>query len=146
VRLGIVYGPRKTNWSAVETFVNAVATQDEIRVGSLATARRFIHVTDVAEGIMATFGRRGSFEIFNLQGSKLVSLGDVIGEASRLLGRKPCIVETAPATPSIRPVSSAKASSVLGWSARIGLREGVAEIAAHLGHAGHATLAAAGNG
>lgn len=48
LRFGIVYGPRKDNWSAVESLFNDVRTKDTIRVGSLETARRFIHLRDVA--------------------------------------------------------------------------------------------------
>lgn len=132
VRLGIVYGPRAKNWSAVETLLNAVATQDEIKVGALATARRFIHVTDVAEGIMATFGRSEAFDLFNIQGPALTTLEDVIESASALLCRRPRIVETAPVSPSVRPVSSRKAASILGWSARIGIRAGLADVAEKL--------------
>ncbi|HVA15667.1 MAG TPA: NAD(P)-dependent oxidoreductase [Stellaceae bacterium] len=136
LRFGIVYGPRKTNWSAVEALLNAVARQNEVTIGARATARRFIHVTDVVEGVVAALDRPAAYEVYNVQGPALVSLGDVIGHAAEILGRHPRIVETAPGTPSIRAVSSRKATQQLGWSACIGIRDGMADVARYLGLAG----------
>jgi UDP-glucose 4-epimerase len=133
LRFGIVYGPRRTNWSAVEALLNAVAITDEVRVGSRATARRFIHVADVAEGILAALGQAHPYNIFNIQGPSLVTLGDVIECSAEILGRSPRIVETDPGAPSVRAVSSRKAAVALGWSARIGIRDGLADVARHLG-------------
>lgn len=127
LRFGIIYGPRAANWSAFEAMVNAVATQDEVKVGSLRTARRFIHVTDIAEAMLAAVGRSGS-ETFNIQGPALLELGAIIDEAKRQTGRNPRVTETAPDAPNRRPVSSAKATAQLGWRARIGLAEGVASV------------------
>lgn len=134
LRFGIVYGPRHSNWSAVETLLNAVATTDEVRIGSRATARRFIHVADVADGIVAALGHDEPYDVFNIQGPTLVSLGEVIEQSSEILGRATRVVETDPDSPSLRSVSSSKASERLEWSARIGIREGLIDIARHLGY------------
>jgi UDP-glucose 4-epimerase len=125
LRFGIVYGPRPANWSAVESMYNAVGTQDRIEVGSLETARRFIHVDDIAAGIVAAIGGRRGFEIFNLTGDQLVTLGDVIQESARLLGRSPAVAERTPGRASVRNIDNAKARRELGWSPRIRLREGL---------------------
>lgn len=127
LRFGIIYGPRTANWSAFEAMVNAVATQDEVKIGSRKTARRFIHVTDIAEAVLAALGRTGT-ETFNIQGPVLLELGAIIDEAMRQTGRNPRVVETAPAAPNRRPVSAEKAARALGWRARIGLVEGVASV------------------
>lgn len=132
LRFGIIYGPRRENWSAVESLLNTVATKDEVTVGALATARRFVHVADIAEGILAAVGQ-GGFEIVNLQGRALVSLGDVIETSKALLGRDPKIVESNPAAPSIRMVDGDKARALLGWQPRIGLEEGLETVIDHLG-------------
>lgn len=132
LRFGIVYGPRATNWSAFEAMVNAVAGKDEVAVGSLATGRHFIHVSDVADGILAAMGCPG-FEIINIQGDRLLTLGDIIAETMRQAGRSPAVVERDPANPSVRPVSGAKAARVLGWRPSIGLAEGVADVLRFLG-------------
>jgi UDP-glucose 4-epimerase len=124
LRFGIVYGPRPANWSAVEGLLHAVATRDRVEVGSLRTARRFIHVEDIAAGILAAAGRTG-FEIFNLTGSELVSLGDIVAEAARLTDRKPEVRERAPELASIRDISNQRAIDLLGWRPRVSLRLGL---------------------
>lgn len=125
LRFGIVYGPRPANWSAVEALFNAVRTQDVVEIkGSARTARRFIHVTDVAAGIVAALGRQGH-ETFNLCGDALVSLGDIIEESAAILGRSPVVVEHDPSAISIRNPANAKARAVLGWRPAIGLTKGL---------------------
>ena len=133
LRFGIVYGPRRANWSAVESLLSAVATADEVEVGSLATARRFIHVQDIAEATLAAVGWTAPYDIFNIQGPDQASLGRIIAASATLLGRSPRVVESAPAAASIRTVSSGKATAKLGWSAAISIEDGLASVAAHLG-------------
>ena len=127
LRFGIVYGPRKDNWAAVESLLNAVKTQDEITVGSLKTARRFIHVSDIASAVVAAIGVPG-FEIINIQGDKLVSLGDVVETSKKLLNRNPKVVERAPGQANVRLVSDAKAKQLLNWRPEISLLEGLKSV------------------
>lgn len=129
LRFGIVYGPREANWSAVESMCDAVAQRDRIEVGSLQTARRFIHVDDIVAGIVAAAGRPAGFEVFNLTGNRLVTLRDIIAESMRLHGRSPEVVERTPAQASIRNIDNGKARRELGWEPRIGLREGLESLA-----------------
>ncbi len=132
LRFGIVYGPRKDNWSAVESLFNAVATQDEVTVGCLETARRFIHVSDIAAGIIAAIGLTG-FEIINLQGEKLVTLGEVVETSKKLLNRNPKVVERSPGQASRRIVSDEKARNLLKWRPEITLAAGLKSVADFLG-------------
>ena len=127
LRFGIVYGPRPTNWSAVEALFNTVRTQDTISVGSLATGRRFIHVADIAAGILSAVGRMG-FEIFNLGGNTVITLRDIIEQSAELLGRRPQIVEKNPQAISLRNPDNTKARQVLGWEPNIILKEGLATL------------------
>ena len=133
LRFGIVYGPRPTNWSAVEAILNTVATKNEVTVGALATGRRFIHVSDIASGILAAVGLQG-FEVVNLQGAHQVSLGDVISESRALLHRDVVVAESNPSAPSIRLVDNAKAASLLSWEPKISLSAGLESVATALGH------------
>ncbi|MFA6217304.1 MAG: SDR family oxidoreductase [Candidatus Omnitrophota bacterium] len=132
LRFGIVYGPRKDNWSAVESLLNTVATQDEVSVGSLKTGRRFIHVTDIAAAVIASIGLKG-FEIINVQGQELVSLGDCIETAKKLLARNPRVVEKTPQQVSVRIVSDEKAKRLLKFSPSIGLTVGLQSVSDFLG-------------
>jgi len=132
LRFGIVYGPRKDNWAAVESLFNTVNTQDEITVGALKTARRFIHVSDIASGIVAAIGLTG-FEIINLQGDKLVTLGEIIETSKKLLNRSPRVVERAAGHANIRLVSDEKAKRLLRWRPEISLIAGLKSVADFLG-------------
>ena len=133
LRFGIVYGPRKENWSAVEALLNGVATKDEMTVGARATGRNFIHVSDIASGLLASVGLSG-FEVINLQGNNLVTLGEVLDESQSLLKREIPISEGNPSEPSIRFVDNSKAKKVLDWEPTISLREGLSSVATFLGH------------
>jgi UDP-glucose 4-epimerase len=124
LRFGIVYGPRPANWSAVESLFHAVRTQDTVTVGSRATARRFIHVADIAEGILSAVGQSG-FQVFNLSGDRLIGLGEVIEASAAILGRRPEVIEKTPRSVSIRNPDNRKARERLGWRPRLGLREGL---------------------
>jgi nucleoside-diphosphate-sugar epimerase len=128
LRFGIVYGPRADNWSAAEALLNTVRTQPEVKVGSLATARRFIHVSDIVDGILATRGFIG-FQIFNLSGDRPVSLGEVVKTSMEITGRQPSVVETNAAYPSIRNPDNAKMRKNSGWRPSIDLKAGLLSVA-----------------
>ena len=110
--------------------LHQVAEQDEIVVGARATARRYLHVDDVAEAVRASIGRAAG-EIINIQGPKLVTLGDVVDISAHILGRNPVVIETAPGEPSVRRVSSDKAERLLGWRAGIDIASGVERLATY---------------
>jgi len=132
LRFGIVYGPRTENWSAVEAILNSVATQPELTVGSLRTGRCFVHVTDIARGILAAIGCPG-YEIVNLQSPQFVCLEDVITAAKDLTGKSPSVLEGDAGNPSIRRVSSEKADRLLGWHPDHDIESGMATVASFLG-------------
>lgn len=127
LRFGIVYGPRKDNWSAVEWLLSALVKGEPVTVGSLATARCFIHVSDVARAILGAIGRKG-YETFNIQGDQLLRLRDIIDHAGRLLNRAPQVVETAPDKPSVRNVSNLKAKASLVWKPEVDISAGLQSI------------------
>lgn len=124
LRFGIIYGPRKNNWSAVESLFNQVATQPELKVGSLDTARCFIHVKDIARGIVTSIGLKG-FNVVNLQGPKLVTLRDVIETSKKLLDKNPKVEETNKANSSIRNISNTKAKELINFEAEVTLEAGL---------------------
>lgn len=130
LRFGIVYGPRPTNWSAVEMLYDAVAHKDVVEVkGSLATARRFIHVEDICSGILAAARCGGTgFAVYNLSGDRLVTLGQVIEESMRLTGRRPRVVEGAPKAVNVRNPDNGKARAKLDWSPALDLHLGLATL------------------
>jgi nucleoside-diphosphate-sugar epimerase len=131
LRFGIVYGPRLQNWSAVESLLHAVSQGGPVKVGSRASARRFIHVKDICSGIFASLDRQGC-DIFNLSGDRLVTLGEVIDEGARALGTKVAVHETAPDAVSIRNPDNALVRATLAWQPAYDLARGVRDVLACL--------------
>lgn len=125
LRFAIVYGRRLgPGRSAVETLFNAVRTEERVTVESLASARRFIHVSDIVAAILAAVGRPG-FDLFNISGDHLISLGDIIAQSCALLGRRPEVVEKNPQAVSIRNPDNTKVKQFLGWEPKVDLRRGL---------------------
>ena len=73
------------------------------------------------------------FNIYNLQGSRLITLEDVITSSAQLLNRDVRIIESNPANPSVRTVSGNKAKEELGFEANISLRDGLQSVIDLLG-------------
>lgn len=127
LRFGIIYGPRESNWSAVEVLCNSVRDDDKVIVGSLKTGRCFIHISDIVSGIIMSVGING-FNILNLEGNKLISLGDIIVISKKLLNKNPIVIEKSPGNPNIRIVSNQKAKEMLNWQPLIDLETGIESI------------------
>ncbi|MCL4457663.1 MAG: NAD(P)-dependent oxidoreductase [Nitrospirae bacterium] len=124
LRFGIIYGPRKDNWSAAESLFNSVATSEKLTVGSLRTARHFIHVSDIASAIIKSVGVKG-FEILNIQGDRLITLGDIIESSKKITGKNPLVHESSPDKPSVRRISNKKAKEMLDWAPVFDLEKGL---------------------
>ncbi|MBF0570611.1 MAG: NAD(P)-dependent oxidoreductase [Candidatus Omnitrophica bacterium] len=124
LRFGIIYGPREKNWSAVESLFNTVKTKDEVAVGSFNSGRCFIHVADIVAGIIASLGLQG-LNIINLQGDRLITLGEVIEASKEILKCNPRLIEKDPANVSVRLVSNARAKAVLNWRPMFDLKKGL---------------------
>ncbi len=124
LRFGIIYGPRKDNWSAVESVASSVKNQNEVTVGSLKTGRRFIHVSDIARGIIKSIGLSG-FNIINLTGNKIITLDDVIQKSQSNFGKSVKVIEKNSSQISIRNPSNKKAKKMLNWEPQIDLEQGI---------------------
>lgn len=128
LRFGIIYGPRPSPMSAVEGLFDEVRTLDSIEVNcSLRSGRRFVHVSDIADGILAALGRTG-FEVFNLSGNAMITFGRVIEESARLLGRNPRVIEKNAHVLNVRNPDNQKVRRMLGWEPRLDLAAGLASL------------------
>lgn len=124
LRFGIIYGPRKQNWSAVESMLSTVKNQSEVKVGSLKNGRRFVHVSDIAKGIKKSIGLNG-FNILNLSGNKLITMRDIIETSQSILNKSVKIIETNPSQVNIRNPSNSRAKKMLNWDPEIDLETGL---------------------
>jgi UDP-glucose 4-epimerase len=128
LRFGIIYGPRPKPMCPVEGFFHEVRTQDAVEVNcSLNSGRRFVHVSDISDGILAALGRTG-FEIFNLTADALITFRQVIEESAKLLGRNPRIVEKNAHVLNVRNPDNQKARRLLGWEPTVSLVAGLASL------------------
>jgi len=124
LRFGIIYGPRKSNWSAVESILSQVKNQKKVSVGSLKTGRRFVHVSDIARGIIHSFGLEG-FNIINLTGNQINTLKDIIDKSQTILDKKIEVTEINSNQISIRNPSNFKAKKMIDWEPKISLKTGL---------------------
>jgi len=124
LRFGIIYGPRPANWSAVENLFFGARDKETIEIGSARTGRRFIHVSDICRGILAVLGRSG-YEIFNLSGDRLITLGEIVAEGARIWNTKPALVEKNSSVISSRNPENAKAREILSWAPKYDLAIGL---------------------
>lgn len=131
LRFGIIYGPRPKPMSAVEGLFNEVGTLDVVEMGcSLESGRRFIHVSDIADGILAAVGRSG-FEVFNLSGNTLITYGRIIEESARILGKTPRVDVKKPEVLNIRNPDNSKVRRLLAWEPVVDLASGLKSLQEH---------------
>ena len=124
LRFGIIYGPRKNNWSAVESILNQVKKHDVVTVNSKRNGRRFVHVSDICDGIIKSIGLKG-FNVINLTGDLVITIGDLISESEKILSKKISVIEKNPNEVNLRNPSNKKAKEVINWSPKLTLNQGL---------------------
>ncbi|MFG1603265.1 NAD-dependent epimerase/dehydratase family protein [Actinoplanes sp. NPDC049265] len=132
-----VYGPgmpRDTPYSGVAAiFRSALESGRPPRVFEDGAQRRdFVHVRDVATANVAALGSaRPGFRAYNVASGRPATIGTMAAELSRAAGGPPPVVTGEFRLGDVRHIvaSPARARRELGFSATIGLAEGVAEFA-----------------
>lgn len=127
LRFSIIYGPRPVSkGGSVERIMNEAKTAEIITFsGSKKSGRCYMHVDDIARGIIAAIGRK-DFQIVNLAGDQFVTLEDIVRTTEKFSGKaKPAdIIEKDPAAIVARNVSNKKAKELLGWKPEIDIETG----------------------
>jgi dTDP-glucose 4,6-dehydratase len=96
--------------------------------------KSYIHVRDVSRGELAamTDGRPGA--IYHLSPDRGYAVRDVVAMICRLLGRdfgaSTTVVGERPGQDAAYVIDSSRARRELGWSPRVSLEEGLAEVVA----------------
>jgi|LakMenEpi03Aug12_release.lakeMendotaPanAssembly.Ray.scaffolds.fasta_scaffold60037_6 nucleoside-diphosphate-sugar epimerase len=124
LRFGIIYGNRNSNWSAVESLFNEIKLKKKITIGSFKTARRFIHVIDICEGIIKSINLKG-LNIINLQGKKLISLKKIVDVSKKILKKKIVVEEKNHNNYSLRNIISIKSNKKIQYQPKIDLKKGL---------------------
>ena len=124
LRFGIRYGNKKKNFSAVESIVYQVKNKRRISINSKKTARSFIHILDIIKSIKLSlnYKKKG---IFDIQGSKLISLEEIIKITSKLLNKKVTILELEKNRPSRRSINSSISHKKLKFIPKISINKGI---------------------
>lgn len=134
LRFFTVYGPRQRPDLAIHKFTRLIANGDTITLyGDGSTERDYTFVTDIIRGVIGAFdwidhSAPGSFEIFNLGGSRTTSLKRLVELIEAELGIQ-ARIEWAPMQPGdvIRTYASVgKARAQLGYSPQIPIETGIA--------------------
>jgi UDP-glucose 4-epimerase len=126
LRFGIIYGERERPQSAIESIVQSALVSGRVEIGNAQTARRFIHVNDICEGIVRCVENlsKASNCIFNLVGNNLISLKMVVDEIEKFIG-KSIILDLGESSVSIRNPSPRLFERVFAWKPEISLKVGI---------------------
>lgn len=134
VRLFNVYGPRETNPHVLPVILDQVmAGASELSLGNVEPRRDYIHVEDVASGLVAVADRNdASFRCYNLGTGEEYSVRDLVNELSRLCGR-PLQISTDPnrVRKSDRMhlrADRTRITSETGWEPKYDLRSGLSQL------------------
>ena len=130
LRFGIIYGPRQTkkNWSAVESILfNLYEKKKSITIGSKKTARRFIYVKDVVEGIISSIPL-GGINILNVTGDEMVSLEKIVEIGNKILKNKCNIIEKDKINFNVRDAENNKIKKLTLWTPKFNFELGAKKI------------------
>jgi UDP-glucose 4-epimerase len=134
-RLFNVYGPGETNPHVLPEILAQVRDGAVVRLGNLEPRRDYVHARDVAEALVRLGAYDGAETVFNVGTGVGTSVRELVATLGAALGRT-LRVEQDPAR--VRPVERmhlvadvTRAAQALGWTARLGLGEGLRDLVAH---------------
>lgn len=131
-RLFTVYGPRQRPEMAFSRFLAQLRAGQPVTVyGDGASARDYTYVEDAVAGLMAAHDAASGYRVVNIAGGVVTTLADAVAALAAAEGVTPR-VERLPDQPGDVPETRADltvARGWLGWSARVGLAEGLRRFA-----------------
>ena len=140
LRPTLVYGPHDDFSPETGHFVPALVRKvvERARVidiwGDGQATRNLLHAGDLASAILAGLGLGGaSFQAFNVASPADTSVNEVVRHLVELDGFSDAVIEhdlSRSGGLSALPVSSAALTAACGWKARVGVREGLADVLA----------------
>ena len=128
LRFFTVYGPRQRPEMAIHHFTRSIAAGAPIQqFGDGSSARDYTYVDDIVDGIIAAMDRLTGYHIWNLGGSRTVTLAGLIDMISKRLDTR-AQVEVQPMQPGDVDrtwADTARSRQELHWEPRIGIEEGL---------------------
>jgi UDP-glucuronate 4-epimerase len=90
LRFFTVYGPRQRPEMAIHKFARLLASGREVeQYGDGSTARDYTYVSDIVEGILRAEERCAGFHVWNLGGSRTITLAALVRKIAAGLGVPP---------------------------------------------------------
>jgi dTDP-glucose 4,6-dehydratase len=127
------YGPRQSTRAVIPTVITQALYGEHIQIGSRTPVRDMVHVQDTVAGFLALADSPACIgQTTNLATGVGVTVGEMVEQIMRLVGRRLPVIESAqrrrPDTSEVFRLlgAAARASERAGWTARIGLEEGLA--------------------
>jgi len=128
LRFFTVYGPRQRPEMAIHYFTRAIAAGEPINVFGDGSARRdFTYITDIVDGIYASFENCTDYHVYNLGGGQNVVLRDLIALIENALGTQ-AKINFLPAEPGDVPTTFAdttRAREELAYDPKVMVADGV---------------------
>lgn len=130
LRFFTVYGPRQRPDMAIAKFTHAIANDQPITLfGDGSSRRDYTFIDDIVAGVIAAIERvePKRYEIFNLGGTRTISLSELVQTIERVVG-KPAIIERQPDQPGDVPVTFAnidRARAMLDYVPTVPVAEGI---------------------
>ncbi len=128
LRLGIPYGPRMREELLIPIFVKKALAGDPLTIaGKGAQFRKFVYVRDLAEGHVLAMKDEAANQIYNLEGSRKVTVLEVAEGIRAAIGDqvKIAFVPERPGDFGGKEVTARKALQELGWKPRVEFEEGL---------------------
>lgn len=137
------YGPRQSQRAVIPTIIAQALLGGTIRLGSLWPLRDFTYVTDTVRALLVAAGDDTlSVGPYNLGTGQSVSIGTLVEEVGRLLGKTLSVAaDDARIRPAASEVDRLTADNRLfcratGWAPGVGLTEGLSRTLAHIRQTG----------
>ncbi|MBW8000415.1 MAG: NAD-dependent epimerase/dehydratase family protein [Planctomycetes bacterium] len=130
LRFFTVYGPRQRPDLAIHKFSKLIESGEAIPVfGDGSMRRDFTYIDDIIDGVLAAIDNCKGYEIYNLGESQPVRLDELIKAIEQALGKKATINRLPVQPGDVRQTYAdvSKAISKLGYSPKVGIKEGLSE-------------------
>lgn len=129
----IIYGPGQRGEMMIPYAVERARRRERAEFTDGLQRRDFVHVADVADAVVRAAGASlPGVEPLNLGRGEGVAVADVLTTIARAFDAESCFQLGArprrPGEPDLQVADTRRAESLLGWRARIGWQEGIAQV------------------